>query len=211
MTRRLAAHIICLLLASPLTIGQGVDHNPPTWGSPSSSYCGATGGCYGVHQTVQSTNFVFSRGLQAAFYMQVLYSNKSETVDSVTGADYVSTASFYPYVDDYSQLVIPGSWPTLLQWGSSPYLGVSIQMVMLFRGEVYKSGKLAWTTFNGGFFYVPSRTLIVTLSNGKSISFFLTSSRVTSTKTAGDVNRYPGWGRIWMGEDGLCVGDVHVH
>jgi hypothetical protein len=172
LRRFLSSILLLLLFHSPeLVNSQLSDRNPPTFGSPDASYCGASNSCASVRGNAAATDLVYTKGVPAVLFMQFLYSNKttqvSNTTNTTLGGDYVKTATFYPFVDDYSELVIPGSYGLLSAWSLTTTNIPKIQVALYFRGQLFRSGALAWTKFDGQLYYVPFRTIVITLNNGE--------------------------------------------
>ncbi|KAI8855177.1 hypothetical protein BC829DRAFT_1960 [Chytridium lagenaria] len=167
----LLSHILQFLLLHPTGVtSQGADHDPPSWSDISNAYCGFSKSCGTILQTASTTEMAYTKGLPSVFFMQFIASNKTSQVGNTTssvGIDIIRTASFYPFVDEYSEMVVPGSFPLLTQWSLSTLNVPKIQMVLFFRGQLFKTGMVSWTRFSdGGLHYVPARTVRVTLRNG---------------------------------------------
>ncbi|KAJ3333403.1 hypothetical protein HDU76_008427 [Blyttiomyces sp. JEL0837] len=159
------------LVGSPTPAGgQGSDHDPPTWNGIDTSYCGYSGSCAVNRMATMNENDIYVKGVTSVFYMQFLFSNRTTQVGNSTsvtiGGDYVKTASFFPVVDQYSEMVVPGSFHYLRELSSATAVP-RVQMAMYFRGQLFKSGPLAWSKLDGDLFYVPARTIIVNLKNGE--------------------------------------------
>ncbi|KAJ3103935.1 hypothetical protein HDU97_009747 [Phlyctochytrium planicorne] len=159
-----------LALAS-LVASQGSDHDPPSFSDAISSYCGASKSCGSILQSGMGADLAFTKGLPAVFFMQFIASNKTTQVGnttSIVGMDILKTASFYPFVDEYSELVVPNSFSLLTQWSLSTINVPRLQMILFFRGQLFKTGLVTWTKFSdGGLYYVPARTVKITLKNGE--------------------------------------------
>ncbi|KAI8909264.1 hypothetical protein DFJ77DRAFT_116253 [Powellomyces hirtus] len=108
----------------------------------------------------------YAVGATAVMYM------KFATTDRLNSTvNYTSTAVFYPIVDDYSQLTIPGSWPALIA-NTTDSKSPQISLDLLYRGTIYSLDYRRWATLDRAtHLYVPSRTAIITLDNGELTRF----------------------------------------
>ncbi|KAI9366724.1 hypothetical protein DFJ73DRAFT_1020 [Zopfochytrium polystomum] len=174
-TTLLLALLLALILPSPddtLVLAQG-DHDPPSWGSPDGSYCGQSGTCAQRRVAAADTSDLYVKGVPSVFFLQFLYVNSTapSTTSSTTSASYnaVKTAAFYPLVDQYSELVVPGSF-ALVRGTTSATVAPYVQVLLYFRGQLFKSGPVAWSKLDGDLYYVPARTVVVNLQNGVPIS-----------------------------------------
>ncbi|KAJ1548290.1 hypothetical protein HK405_003801, partial [Cladochytrium tenue] len=103
-------------------------------------------------------------GVTATFFLQLLYTNTTANA-SATAANAVSTAAFFPLVDQYSELTVPGAY-SYLQAYTTATQAPQVQVLMYFRGQLFKSGPLAWSKLDGSLYYVPARTVVVALQGG---------------------------------------------
>ncbi|KAI9088894.1 hypothetical protein DFS34DRAFT_598123 [Phlyctochytrium arcticum] len=155
--------------------------------TPSRSYCASTpqslltspnAGC-GLAQNQarnNATSTLYIKGGSSVVYMRL------QTTDPISQDKYNSTAVFFPTVDDYSQMVIPNSWPALtanLSESTQP----SIAMKLLYRNTLYETEDRRFAVIaNGQTVYVPARTVVATLENGavKSFDWFSTACTLST-------------------------------
>ncbi|KAJ1569424.1 Serine/threonine-protein phosphatase pp1 [Cladochytrium tenue] len=163
--RLAAGQLLIGLVVSGLGFATGQsDHNSPSWGSAQTSYCGAAGTCSSQLTTAADASGVFVKGVTATFFLQLLYTNTTANA-SATTANAVSTAAFFPLVDQYSELTVPGAY-SYLQAYTTATQAPQVQVLMYFRGQLFKSGPLAWSKLDGSLYYVPARTVVVALQGG---------------------------------------------
>ncbi|KAJ3406948.1 hypothetical protein HDU80_010008 [Chytriomyces hyalinus] len=121
---------------------------------PDVNYCGVKGTCL---QTVVS---YFVKSAPCIMYMQVFVVNSADAKKS-----FVSTATFYPRVDEYSELIVPNSNAFMSQYTDASQ-SIQIQMVMIVDNQLYKSGMKSFTAIDQTTVCVPARTVVVNLNRG---------------------------------------------
>ncbi|TPX75534.1 hypothetical protein CcCBS67573_g03196 [Chytriomyces confervae] len=140
---------------------------------PDVNYCGVKGTCL---QTVVS---YFVKSAPCIMYMQVFVVNSADAKKS-----FVSTATFYPRVDEYSELIVPNSNAFMSQYTDASQ-SIQIQMVMIVDNQLYKSGMKSFTAIDQTTVCVPARTVVVNLNRGKAVSESASKKVITNVAVSG--------------------------
>ncbi|KAJ3169919.1 hypothetical protein HDU88_000561 [Geranomyces variabilis] len=175
---RLLSLLLLLLLLLPAADAIASSANA-TWDPATFDYCAANPAPHSINGTAaantpcytdqvltrQNTSTSYATGGTAIMYMKFV------TTGPLGGANYTSTAVFYPVVDDYSELQIPNSWSKLRQ-NTTTLHSPQISLELLYAGNIYALPYKRWAVLQDAtVLYVPSRTAIITLDNGVLTSF----------------------------------------
>ncbi|KAI8586527.1 hypothetical protein BDZ88DRAFT_509696, partial [Geranomyces variabilis] len=172
-----------------------------TWDPATFDYCAANPAPHSINGTAaantpcytdqvltrQNTSTSYATGGTAIMYMKFV------TTGPLGGANYTSTAVFYPVVDDYSELQIPNSMKNFVAWRAAEIFAdllamgsgwsklrqntttlhsPQISLELLYAGNIYALPYKRWAVLQDAtVLYVPSRTAIITLDNGVLTSF----------------------------------------
>ncbi|KAJ3222597.1 hypothetical protein HK099_002109 [Clydaea vesicula] len=161
--------------------------------------------CSPIKQDSRDPSRVYRKHANSVVYMNFRYYN-----GTAPGTLSTLTASFYPTVDSYSLLNIPNSARTLIGGlGDVSFKSNSIYIDFLTNSGVMRSSIATFAEKSGRIYYVPARTVVITLDNGSPVSIeWAPSNCIADTcKCMDPGTKYAICGELGVGEEGtLCDG-----
>ncbi|KAJ1564749.1 hypothetical protein HK096_006479, partial [Nowakowskiella sp. JEL0078] len=149
-----------------------------------SQYCGngsTSKSCFNLQNEAiaKRDSATYMRGDNAILYVRYIYDDTYTDSNGITtgSQDEIWTGVFLPLVDVYSQITVPGSGTNLYYNVSSAGRTPRVRIDLLSHGRIFTSTVMHWAIQQGGGVYsVPSRTILITLSQGVPISLTWTTT-----------------------------------
>ncbi|RKO88294.1 hypothetical protein BDK51DRAFT_36610 [Blyttiomyces helicus] len=173
-------HLLPLLLLLLLLVHPSQPQAIPSasWNSPLSTYCGETSqSCLALQAEaakVQFPSVALGKGDTVVVFMRVVWNNNAQSINFTgsvaTTQRLVYSAAFFPVVDSYSVMTIPGSW-TNLSAHVDDNVPLTVTMTLLHDNQLYTMPEVPWVQRIGGNInYAPFRTVVGTLNQDCTLS-----------------------------------------